>query len=54
MQQGVTVIRRAVHDTLEITLTEPDWQVVLTGEAVGLNAAVNVESPGFAVNTPGN
>lgn len=52
-QGGVAVIRRAVHSDLSKILGEGDWTTVISGQAVGLAATTNVESPGFAVNTSG-
>jgi len=47
------VIRRAVHASLDVALSEGDFTTVLSGSSIGLGASYRVESPGFAVNTPG-
>lgn len=47
---GNTVIRRAVHATLSEPLTESDWEVVISGESVGLTKTTRVESPGIITN----
>lgn len=51
--QGRNVIRRAVHPGLAAQIVETDWTTVVTGDAVGLSATANVESPGFAINESG-
>ncbi len=49
---AATKIYRAVHSGFSRPLGEADWIAILSGEALGLGSAVNVESPGFAVNAP--
>ncbi|MBI4748123.1 MAG: hypothetical protein HY774_06510 [Acidobacteria bacterium] len=51
IQNGRAVIRRAIHADFSHPLTETDWTTVLTGAGLGLGDQVNVESPGFAVNS---
>lgn len=53
IQNGKSVIRRAVHADFSRPLTETDWATVLSGAGSGLGDQVNVESPGFAVNIDG-
>lgn len=48
----LTVIRRAVHESLEITLQENDWHILVTGESIGLTSTTKVESPSLALNVP--
>lgn len=50
-ENATTVIRRAVHPTLA-ALDPASLTTLISGQSVGLGATVNVESPGFAVNTP--
>lgn len=50
-ENGRAVIRRATHSALA-PLTAADFKTILTGTTLGLGDKVNVESPGFAVNTP--
>jgi hypothetical protein len=51
-RKDIAIIRRAVHSSLTL-LSENDWVTVLTGANIGLPATTTVESPGFAINTPG-
>ncbi|MBI2898963.1 MAG: hypothetical protein HYY17_02150 [Planctomycetes bacterium] len=53
LANGMTVIRRAVHATLDTPLAESDFATVLSGAGFpGLGAAISVESPGVAPNEP--
>ena len=47
------IIRRAVHASLDESLSDSDFTTVLTGSSIGLGASYLVQSPGFAVNTTG-
>jgi len=47
------IIRRAVHASLDESLSDSDFTTVLTGSSIGLGASYLVNSPGFAVNTTG-
>jgi len=47
------IIRRAVHISLDESLSDSDFTTVLTGSSIGLGASYLVNSPGFAVNTTG-
>ncbi|MEK7785513.1 MAG: hypothetical protein AAB658_08850 [Chloroflexota bacterium] len=51
-QDRAALIYRAAHADFSRQLSESDWVVVASGESLGLSSTVNVESPGFAVNTP--
>ncbi len=51
-QDQAASIYRAVHADFSRPLSESDWVIVASGESLGLTGAVNVESPGFAVNAP--
>lgn len=42
----------ASHADFSRQIGASDWAVALSGESLGLGASVNVESPGFAINTP--
>ena len=50
---GESVIRRAAHGTLSDQLEDSGFEVVATGDSLGLPAGTWVASPGFAVNVAG-
>lgn len=47
-----STIQRAVHATLDRALSAGDFTTVLTGSDIGLGSGAQVQSPGFALNTP--
>ncbi|MEK6981869.1 MAG: hypothetical protein AABX38_02970 [Candidatus Micrarchaeota archaeon] len=49
-EDGLSVIKRAVVNNLNVQIPSSAFTPILTGNRIGLGSNYNVESPGFAIN----
>ncbi len=50
-EQGRTIIRRAVTDSLTTPIAPSQFTTIITGTTVGLDSTASAASPGFTLNT---
>ncbi len=51
-ENGKSVIKRAVHDSIDTEINASSFTTVMSGASIGLGESFNVESPSIAVNVP--